>query len=200
MRLKILQAGEAVLRQPARPLAAGEFAAPETRQLIEWMRETMHDAPGAGLAAPQIGVPIQLIVIEDRLENMKGIAPERLAERERRPAPFLALGNPRIIEQSEEQAEFFEGCLSVTGFSALVKRSRGVVIEHQDESGQWRRLEATGWFARILQHEIDHLQGRLYIDRMEPRSFTSIDNLNRYWNDLPAEAVRDALGLSRSQT
>ena len=91
--------------------------------------------------------------------------------------------------------EFFEGCLSLTGFSALVKRSRQVAVEYWDEGGQPRRLEAQGWYARILQHEIDHLCGHLYIDRMEPRSFMSIDNLSRHWKDLTVQGVRQALGL-----
>ena len=193
MRLKIVQVGEAVLRQRARPLSQEEIALPETQQLIVWMHETMRDAPGVGLAAPQVGLPLQLAVIEDRPEYSKDIAADRLAERERRAVPFQVLVNPRIVEQSNEQVEFFEGCLSLGGFSALVKRSRQVAVEYWDERGQPRRIEAQGWYARILQHEIDHLYGRLYIDRMEPRSFMNIDNLSRYWKDTPIQAVRRAL-------
>jgi len=155
----------------------------------------MRDAPGVGLAAPQIGVPIQLAVIEDRPEYSKEIAPERLAERERQAVPFHVLINPRIVRQSDDQTEFFEGCLSLGGYSALVKRSRQVAVECWDERGQARVIEAQGWYARILQHEIDHLHGRLYIDKMEPRTFMSIDNLNRHWKDMPIQAVRKALGM-----
>ena len=198
MRLKIVQVGEPVLRQPARPLLQEEIALPETQQLIVWMQETMRDAPGVGLAAPQVGLPLQLAVIEDRAEYSKDIAAERLAERERRTVPFQVLINPHIVEHAGEQVEFFEGCLSLGGFSALVKRSRQVAVEYWDERGQPRRLEAQGWYARILQHEIDHLQGRLYIDRMEPRSFMSIDNLGRYWKDKPVEAIRQALGIDET--
>ena len=200
MRLKIVQVGEPVLRQRARPLLQEEIALPETQQLIVWMRETMRDAPGVGLAAPQVGLPLQLAVIEDRSEYSKDVAAERLAERERQPVPFHVLINPRIVEQSEEQVEFFEGCLSLGGFSALVKRSRQVAVEYWDERGQPRRLEAQGWYARILQHEIDHLYGRLYIDKMEPRSFMSIDNLSRHWKDLPVRSVRLALGVQVQDT
>jgi hypothetical protein len=109
--------------------------------------------------------------------------------------PFLVLINPRIVEQSKDIAEFYEGCLSLVGFSALVGRSRGVTVEYTDEHAQPKRIEARGWFARILQHEIDHLQGRLYIDQMETRSLTTLDNLNRYWKDLPIQTVRRQLGL-----
>jgi peptide deformylase len=195
MLLKILQVGEQVLRTVARPLSPEQIGSQEIRQLIEWMRETMRDAPGVGLAAPQVGLPLQLAVMEDRPEYTKDIAPERIAQREREPVPFTVLINPRVTAYSEEQAEFFEGCLSLAGFSALVKRSRAVTVEHLDQNGEPRRIEARGWHARILQHEIDHLNGFLYLDRMETRSFMSVDNLNRHWKDLPIQAVREALGL-----
>lgn len=195
VRLKIVQTGEPVLRQMGRRLTPEEIALPAIQELIGHMRDTMRDAPGVGLAAPQVGLPIQIAVIEDRAEYLTGIAPELLAERERQAVPFLVLINPDIVEYSDETAEFFEGCLSVAGFSALVKRSRRVRVEYLDEHGQPQRLQASGWFARILQHEIDHLNGRLYIDRMETRSFTSLDNMGRHWKDLPVESVRTALGL-----
>jgi peptide deformylase len=195
MRLKIVQAGEPVLRRQARTLTREEILSPETRRLIEWMKETMYDAPGVGLAAPQIGMPLQLAVIEDRAEYLKDVPPELLASRERRPVPFLVLINPAIVSRSEEQVEFFEGCLSLAGFSALVKRSRAVTVECLDGEAQPRRIEAVGWFARILQHEIDHLNRAMYIDRMEPRSFMSVENLNRYWKDLPVPAVRERLEI-----
>jgi peptide deformylase len=195
MRLKIVQAGEEVLRQTARPLSLEEMRLPDFQQLIESMCETMRDAPGVGLAAPQIGLSIQLAVIEDRPEYVKDILPERLAEREREPVPFQVLVNPRIVERSEREIEYFEGCLSVAGFSALVKRSHSVIVECWDEHGEPRRIEAQGWYARILQHEIDHLLGRLYIDRMEPRSLTTLENMNRHWKEKPVPAVRAALGI-----
>jgi peptide deformylase len=196
MGLTIVQAGEPVLRQASRALTAAEIVLPTTQQLIEDMRETMRKTPGVGLAAPQIGLPLQLAVIEDRPEYLKDVAPERLAERERQPVPFLVLINPRVVEHSKDTAEFYEGCLSLAGFSALVKRSRGVKVEYTDEHAQPKQIEARGWFARILQHEIDHLQGRLYIDHMEARSLTTLDNLNRYWKDLPIQTVRRQLGLN----
>jgi peptide deformylase len=194
-RLKIIQAGEPVLRQQAQPLTREQVTLPEMQNLFQWMRDTMRDAPGVGLAAPQIGLPIQLAVIEDRPEYTKDIASERLAERQRQSVPFHVIVNPRIVAHSEEQIEFFEGCLSLAGFSALVKRSQAVTVECWDENANPKRIEATGWYARILQHEIDHLYGRLYIDRMEPRSFTSLDNLSRFWKDLPVSSIRERLEL-----
>jgi peptide deformylase len=193
--LKIVQAGEAVLRRQARPLAPEEILLAETRQLIEWMRATMHDAPGVGLAAPQVGLPLQVAVIEDHEQYLRDVPAELLESRERKTVPFLALFNPRIVQRSADQVEFFEGCLSVAGFSALVKRSRGVTVEYLDQNAEPQRLEASGWFARILQHEIDHLNGCLYIDRMEPRSFMTVDNLTRYWKNLPVPDVKARLEI-----
>ena len=195
-RLKIVQAGDPVLRQKGRALTAEEIALPAIQDLIVLMRDTMRDAPGVGLAAPQIGLAIQLAVIEDQPSYVQGIPQEVLAQRERTAVPFLVLVNPKIVEYSSETVEFFEGCLSVAGFSALVRRSRSVRVEYLDENAQPKTIEASGWFARILQHEIDHLNGRLYIDSMEPRSFATIENLSRHWKDLPIAAVREALGLT----
>jgi peptide deformylase len=196
MRLKIVQAGEPVLRQTARPLTPEEIRQPSMRDLLAHMRETMQDAPGVGLAAPQVGLGIHLAVIEDRAEYLAGVAPEVLTERERAPVEYFALFNPRIVSYSDETVEFFEGCLSVAGFSALVGRSRRVTVEYLDEHAEPHQLEASGWFARILQHEIDHLNGRLYIDRMHTRTFATMDNLARYWKDLPIAAVRDKLAIT----
>jgi len=194
MRLKIVQAGEAVLRTRARELSREEIRGPEVRQLVEWMRETMRDAPGVGLAAPQVGLPLQLAVIEDREDLLRAIAPERLAERGRRPVPFHVIINP-VLTLGGETAEFFEGCLSVAGFSALVPRALHAHVECLEENGEPRRIDADGWYARILQHEIDHLQGTLYLDRMYSRSFMTVDSLARNWNDLPIAEVKSRLGI-----
>lgn len=181
MRLKIVQVGDPVLRQTARPLTAEEISSKEIQSLIAHMRDTMRDAPGVGLAAPQVGMPLQLAVIEDREEYFKDIAPAQLAERERAAVGFHTIINPRIAEIPGATVEFFEGCLSLAGFSAIVPRARSVRVECLDENGEPRVIEASGWYARILQHEIDHLRGQLYIDRMRSRTFMSLENWNRYW-------------------
>jgi len=193
--LKIVQAGEEVLRRQARALTWEEILSEETQQLIEYMRETMHDAPGVGLAAPQVGLPIQLAVIEDREEYHAQVDPARLAERERRPVPFHVLINPKIVFTDSTSVEFFEGCLSVNGFSAIVPRARAVKVEYLDEKAQAQIIEASGWYARILQHEIDHLKGTLYIDRMHARTFMNVENLTRLWKDIPIGEVRTKLGV-----
>jgi peptide deformylase len=192
--LKIAQAGEPVLREVARPLSGVEIGSDQIQRLIFDMRETMHAAPGVGLAAPQIGLPLQLAVIEDKEEYFKDIAAEELRERERQPIPFQVIINPRITFTSEEVVEFFEGCLSLTGFSAVVPRARSVRVECLDENARPKVIDSDGWCARILQHEIDHLNGHLYIDRMRSRTFTSNDNLNRFWKGKAITEVRSILG------
>jgi peptide deformylase len=193
VRLKILQAGDPVLRQAARPLAETDIASAEIQDLIGHMRETMHDAPGVGLAAPQVGVSLQIAVIEDKEEYLKDIAPEQLAERERNSVPFHVIINPKIMVDASATVDFFEGCLSLTGFTALVPRALRVRVECLDERGALKSIEASGWYARILQHEIDHLRGNLYIDRMRSRTFSSLDNWNRSWKGKPIREVRDIL-------
>ena len=193
MRLKIVQAGDPVLRQAARALTETDIASAEIQDLIAHMRETMNDAPGVGLAAPQVGVSLQIAVIEDKEEYLKDIAPEQLAERERNSVPFHVIINPKIMVDASATVDFFEGCLSLTGFTALVPRALRVRVECLDERGALKSIEASGWYARILQHEIDHLRGNLYIDRMRSRTFSSLDNWNRSWKGKPIREVRDIL-------
>ncbi len=191
MRLKIVQAGEAVLRQPARPLSAAEISSREIQDLIEWMRETLYDAPGVGLAAPQIGMGLQLAVIEDKPEYTRDAPAEVLKQRERKPVPFHVIINPKIAPERGAEPEFFEGCLSLAGFTAVVRRARTVKVECLDHRGQQQVIHASGWYARILQHEIDHLAGTLYIDRMHTRTLMTVDNFNRFWKNKPiAEALQ----------
>ena len=195
MRLKIVQAGESVLRQQAQELTRKQIRSDGVQQLIEWMRETMRDAPGVGLAAPQVGLPLQIAVIEDPAESHRAIAAEKLAERGRRPVPFHVIVNPSITLEGES-VEFFEGCLSVAGFSALVPRARRARVDCLNEKGEPVTIAAEGWYARILQHEIDHLHGALYLDRMHSRSFMTVDLLMRNWNDLPIAEVKQKLGIA----
>jgi peptide deformylase len=187
VRLKIVQAGEPVLRQAARPLTRQELLGDEIQRLIHDMRETMRDAPGVGLAAPQIGLSLQLAVIEDREESLKGLPPREVADKDRRPVLFHVIINPQITLTGDDEVSFYEGCLSLAGFSAVVPRARAVRVEYLDEQGEPRSVEASGWYARILQHEIDHLHGTLYLDRMHTRTFTSIDNWNRFWKGEPID-------------
>jgi peptide deformylase len=191
---KIVQVGDPVLRRRARELSRDEIAAPAIQELIVRMRDTMRDAPGVGLAAPQIGESIQLVVIEDPPQAHAGMTPAQLAERERSAVAFHVLINPRLTVEGDEQVAAYEGCLSFAGFSMIVPRWRRVRVEALDEHGDPVVKVASGWYARILQHEIDHLRGVVCCDRMEPRSLTTQDNHFRYWRTMPVDAVRAALG------
>ncbi|HKX30719.1 MAG TPA: peptide deformylase [Blastocatellia bacterium] len=193
LRLKILQAGEPVLRQKARQLSVEEIRSGATQELIDLMRETMRDAPGVGLAAPQIGLPLQLAVIEDDAERQSEIPPEVLAKRQRSPVPFHVIINPQLHVEPGAAVDFFEGCLSLEGFVGLVRRAGTVRVEYLNERAEPVVVQAHGWYARILQHEIDHLHGTLYLDRLSPRSLMTVENFNRYWADKSIEAIRAAL-------
>ena len=195
MKLKIVQAGEPVLRQQARELTRDEIRARITQDLIEWMRQTMYDAPGVGLAAPQVGLGLQLAVIEDKPEYIRAVAPERIKEMRRQAVPFQVIVNPKIKLDDGPRVEFFEGCLSLTGLMALVPRASHVRVDCLDHNGEPKHIDATGWHARILQHEIDHLDGRLYIDRMYSRSLMPVEQYNRHWKDKSIPNVREELGI-----
>jgi peptide deformylase len=195
VKLEIVQAGNPILRQRARPLSVAEIRSREIQKLIDSMRTCMHEAPGVGLAAPQLGLALQLAVIEDREEYHKDVSEALLRERERSPVPFHVLVNPAIEEMGGEKAEFFEGCLSLSGVSALVARARAVRVTCLDEHGKHKVIEASGWYARILQHEIDHLNGTLYIDRMRTRSFTTLENLAEFWKGKPVNEIKSELEL-----
>jgi peptide deformylase len=192
--LKILQVGDPVLRQRARELTRDEIASPAIQELIARMRDTMRDAPGVGLAAPQIGESLQLVVIEDPPQLQAGLTPAQLAERERAAVAFHVLINPVLTIESDQQIAAYEGCLSFAGFSMIVPRWRQVRVEALDERGEPVVKTASGWYARILQHEIDHLRGVVCCDRMESRSLTTHDNHGRHWRSLPIDAVRAAIG------
>jgi peptide deformylase len=193
MQMKIVQAGVPVLRQAARPLSRKEIRSREIQQLIESMRETMYEAPGVGLAAPQVGLGLQLAVIEDKPEYMKDVSPEALKERGRSAVPFHVIVNPTITPIGESKAEFFEGCLSLAGFTAVVPRALMLKVECLNHLGEPTIIEASGWYARILQHEIDHLQGTLYIDRMRSRTFMGLESFNEHWKNKPMRELQPLL-------
>jgi peptide deformylase len=203
MRIKIANVGEPVLRNAARPLGMEEIGSERIRELIEHMRETLADAPGVGLAAPQIGEPLQLAIVEDKAEYHANLTTAELKERERRPVAFHVIINPTIellspapeIELvSPPEVSFFEGCLSLPGFMAMVPRARKVRVRALDEAGKLVEIEAEGWYARILQHEIDHLRGTLYIDRMWSRSFCSVENYTRHWKSKSTKELAQEFG------
>jgi peptide deformylase len=194
MKLKIVQAGDPVLRKKSRPLTKEEITSAQIQQLIDLMRTTMREAPGVGLAAPQIGRSIQLAVIEDRATYVSDLSADALEERQRSAIPFHVIINPKLSVVGSSTAQFFEGCLSVEGYQAVVDRALNVRVQCLNERGEAVTINAQGWYARILQHEIDHLNGTLYVDRMKTRTLTTVPNAQRHWNDKSIEQVLDELG------
>jgi peptide deformylase len=144
----ILKYGDTILHDRAQPVDA---ITPDTERLIDDMIETMYAAPGIGLAAPQIGVPLRIFVVDISVG--------------RDPKALLVLVNPDFVEREGTQLEE-EGCLSVPGFNATVVRPTRAVMKALDRSGREQRHEATGLLARAFQHEMDHLDGTLFVDRL----------------------------------
>lgn len=160
--------GDAVLRQKAKPVAD---ITDETRRLIRDMFETMYAEEGVGLAAPQVGVSDRVIVVDPHEEGTE---------------PF-ALINPEILEASKETEKSEEGCLSIPGLRDLVERSWRVRVRGLSPDGALREFEAEALLARIIQHEVDHIDGILFIDRLSPLKRKL---LLAKWQKLKAEAAK----------
>ncbi|SDP79208.1 peptide deformylase [Streptomyces sp. cf386] len=188
--LTIVAAGEPVLRRPTERFD-GQLHPALLARFIEALRITMHAAPGVGLAAPQVGVPLRIAVIEDPAPVPEAV---RLT-RGRVPQPFRVLVNPSYEPVGSARAAFFEGCLSVPGYQAVVARPAEVRLTCEDEQGRAVDEVFAGWPARIVQHETDHLDGMLYLDRAELRSLSSNQAVAEYWaQPTPGEAGK-ALGF-----
>lgn len=147
---KIVYIPDPVLRKKARKVTVWDA---ELQQLIEDMIETLRDAPGVGLAAPQVGVSQRVVVIEYGDE-----------EDERVPAKLYILVNPEIVQASDEQVDGVEACLSVPSLVGDVMRHEKIVVKAFNRYGKPVKYRVSGWLARIFQHEIDHLDGVLYTD------------------------------------
>jgi peptide deformylase len=184
----IVQAGASVLRQRAQSVPASLLATPQLRELARVMVEVMRKAPGVGLAAPQIGVPLRVFVAEDDEERLLGLPEATRALRGRVALPLTVLVNPTLRADSRDHAMFFEGCLSIRGYGALVPRWQSVTVSGVDLEGRAVSVSVDGWPARIMQHEIDHLDGTLYVDRMLTRSLASDSELTRL-SGLPVAQV-----------
>uniref|UniRef100_A0A0E0JK15 Peptide deformylase n=1 Tax=Oryza punctata TaxID=4537 RepID=A0A0E0JK15_ORYPU len=207
-----VKAGDPVLHEPAQEVAPGDVSSEKVQGVIDRMVAVMRKAPGVGLAAPQIGVPLKIIVLEDTQEYISYAPKKDIEAQDRRPFDLLVIINPKLKKTSKRTALFFEGCLryplecffvmlllvahmhcaglhcvcshvssgdgSVDGYRALVERHLDVEVSGLDRNGLPIKVEASGWQARILQHECDHLEGTLYVDKMVPRTFRIVDNLD----------------------
>lgn len=190
--LRIVQAGHPALRQSARAWS-GQLPAEQLADLVEAMAVTMREAPGVGLAAPQVGIPLALMMIEDRF----AADDEEDDVLRRRPVPLRVLLDPVYEVEGTRRAFFWEGCLSVDGWQSIVPRSAAVRARATERrtDGSLVAIDERwdGWAARIFQHETDHLAGTLCHDLAVPRSFVEA-RYTEHYADLP-EAVR-RLGLT----
>jgi len=174
---EVIQAGAPALRERAREIEPARIESGEIQELIAEMLASCR-ARGVGLAAPQLGTSLRVIVLEDTEEGMSDVsAGDRAAQRR---APFAAkvIINPVLTPVGDASAAFFEGCLSVAGYRAVVRRHLRVRCRGLGGDGTAVDFEASGWMARILQHEVDHLNGVLYVDRMDSRTFRRVDKMN----------------------
>jgi peptide deformylase len=183
--LKVARMGHPVLRSRARPVDIGEIRSRRIQQLIDDMVETMNEYQGVGLAAPQVHESLRLFVA--------GFPPSR----ERREddtdterVPEMALINPEWRPDGTEAVEDWEGCLSIPDIRGRVPRARRIVVHAYDRRGKAIEIRASGFTARVIQHETDHLDGVLFFDRMKSLdTLTFLDEFGRYWSgqEVPAE-------------
>ena len=163
--LKVARIAHPVLRSPAKPVPKAAFKDPLFQKLVDDMRETMYEYEGVGLAAPQVHEGLRLAVIEVAGDD----------ERSKVEVPFMVLVNPVVTPLGEEKANGWEGCLSIPDLRGVVSRFKRVKLEALDRDGKPYSLEAQDFFARVIQHECDHLDGSVYLDRMQGmRSLTFI--------------------------
>ncbi|KAK1282632.1 hypothetical protein QJS10_CPB22g01156 [Acorus calamus] len=174
---EIVEAGDPVLHEAAREVEIDEIGSERVEKVIDDMIAVMRKAPGVGLAAPQIGVPLKIIVLEDTKEYISYASKREIEAQDRRPFDLLVILNPKLKKKSDKTALFFEGCLSVDGFRGVVERHLEVEVTGLGRDGKPIRIDAKGWQARILQHECDHLDGTIYVDKIVPRTFRTVKNL-----------------------
>jgi peptide deformylase len=174
--LKIAVLGNPVLRIPAEPVK--NIQAPEIQRLIDDMIETMREYRGVGLAAPQVHRSLQVALIE---------AEERTEGTRRPSTPPTVLINPRISPVTERMEEDWEGCLSIPDLRGKVPRYREIEVQAHDRQGRHQTFRAGDFSARVIQHEFDHLNGTVFLDRMKSfDTLTFLDEYARFW--APGEA------------
>jgi peptide deformylase len=179
--LKVARMGHPVLRAKARPLEAAEIRSGEVQQLIDDMFETMAEYQGVGLAAPQIHESVRLFVAGIPARAAADDEEDEDEEDDRDEMPLIALINPEITPVGREVSEDWEGCLSIPDIRGRVPRARQIVAKGYDRTGKRVEIKASGFSARVIQHETDHLDGVLFFDRMRTfESLTFMEEFSRY--------------------
>lgn len=173
--LKVSRLGHPVLRTSSQPVPKDAITTPQMQRFIDDMVETMHEYDGVGLAAPQVHVSAQMAVIE-------------VTHNRRYPGesaiPLTVLINPKILSMSKKTLQDWEGCLSVDGLRGKVPRGESLEVEAYNRKGEKVRFQAHGFFARVIQHECDHLVGKVFLDRMPTlATLTHLNEFVRYWQD-----------------
>jgi peptide deformylase len=170
--LKVCHLGHPVLRKESQRVSPGSLASASIQKLIDDMLETMVEYYGVGLAAPQIHESLAIAVIESH--GPRGTI------------PMTVLVNPEVTVLDEELIEDWEGCLSIPEFRGRVPRWRKLRVDALNRNGKKIKITAEGFFARVIQHEFDHLMGNVYLDRMpDLKTLSHLDEFQRYW--LPPE-------------
>ena len=173
--LKVARLGHPVIRTPAEAVPKESITTPQMQRFIDDMIETMHEYDGVGLAAPQVYVSKQIAVIE--VQDNRRYPGEG-------PIPLTVLINPKIQNPSKKPLVDWEGCLSVNELRGQVPRAESLDVEAYNRKGEKVQLHATGFFARIIQHECDHLAGRVFLDRMPNLlTLTHLNEFMRYWQE-----------------
>jgi peptide deformylase len=175
---EVILIGDPILRRVARPLTPQDLGSPSIRALVEDMADTMHELGGIGIAAPQVGESLQLAIVEiteasTRYPNMPAFG-------------LTVVVNPRVTVLDEAEQAFWEGCLSIPDLRGVVHRPRRVRVDYTDLDNRPQCVVAEGFLATVFQHELDHLQGALFVDKVrDPTTLSTVRNYQRYWLDEP---------------
>lgn len=173
--LKIARLGHPILRRPAEPVPVKAIRKPDLQRLIDDMIETMRENSGVGLAAPQVHEPIQIFVVEAQKGSKEAGDPD---------TPLTVLVNPRVTPATDEVVEDWEGCLSIPDLRGKVPRHRAVQVKAYDRDAKAVEFAARDFYARVIQHEDDHLHGIVFLDRMPDfRALAYLDEYVRFHQD-----------------
>ncbi|HEY3281198.1 MAG TPA: peptide deformylase [Armatimonadota bacterium] len=172
--LKIARMGHPVLRRKTSAVDLETLQSEAFQQFLDDMVETMRDAEGVGLAAPQVYRPVRALVAEVKAGGSRDSGQSGL--------PLTVLVNPKVVAASEELDAGWEGCLSIPDLRGMVPRARAIRVQALTREGEPQLVELVGFYARVIQHEIDHLDGVLFLDRMtDLTSLTFLKEFERYW-------------------
>ncbi|XP_033165795.1 peptide deformylase, mitochondrial [Drosophila mauritiana] len=182
------QIGDPVLRQRAEEVPPEDIDSREINQIIDGMVKVLRHYDCVGVAAPQVGIPLRIIVMEFREGKQEQFKPEIYEERKMSTLPLAVFINPELEIISSQVNKHPEGCMSVRGYSAQVERYDKVRIRGIGKLGTPSEMELEGWSARIAQHEVDHLNGTIYMDKMDLSTFNCI-----LWEQINAAEGRSAI-------